>query len=147
MAHTYATIFVHLVFSTKERAALIPAEKLGSLWAYVMGIARNHGVIPIAVGGTPNHLHALIQLPATMSVADAANKLKSNSSRWMSGHGPRFAWQEGYGAFSVSPSQVESVKEYVANQAEHHKRRDFEEEFVALLKNCGVDYDPKYVFG
>lgn len=146
MAHTYATIFVHLVFSTKERASLIPGDKLENLWTYVMGIARNHGITPIAIGGTPNHLHALIQLPSTMSLSEAANKLKSNSSRWMSEHGPRFAWQEGYGAFSVSPSQVESVKKYIANQVEHHKKRNFEEEYVALLKKCGVDYDSRYVF-
>jgi putative transposase len=147
MAHTYATVFVHVVFSTKERAALIPADKLEPMWAYVMGIARNHGISPVAIGGTSNHLHALVQLPSTMSLSDAANKLKSNSSRWMSEHGPRFAWQEGYGAFSVSPSQVESVKGYIATQAEHHKKRNFEEEYVALLRKCGVDYDPKHVYG
>lgn len=147
MAHTHATVYVHLVFSTKERAALIPADKLQPLCAYIMGIARNHGITPVAIGGTSNHLHALMQLPATMSVSDAANKLKSNSSRWMSDRGSRFSWQQGYGAFSVSPSQVDAVRGYVGTQGEHHNKRSFEDEFIALLKKCDVEYDPKFVLG
>jgi putative transposase len=129
MAHSHANVFVHIVFSTKERAALIPCARLESLWTYIMGIARNDDIKPVAVGGTSNHIHVLISLPAKMAISDAVNKLKSNSSRWMSEHGPRFAWQEGYGAFSVSPSQVAPVKEYISGQAEHHKKRNFEEEF------------------
>jgi REP element-mobilizing transposase RayT len=101
----------------------------------------------VAIGGTENHLHVLLGLPATMSLSDAVRTLKANSSRWMRDARPDFGWQEGYGAFSVSPSNAEIVKEYIRNQREHHKKRNFEEEFIALLKKSGVDYDPRYVFG
>ncbi len=83
-------------------------------------------------------------LPSKMSLSEAVMKLKGNASRWM---GPHFAWQEGYGAFSVSPSHLEKVKAYIRGQAEHHRRRSFEDEFATLLKKCGVEYDAKYVFG
>ncbi len=95
----------------------------------------------------PDHAHLLVAVPATIALADLINKLKTNSSRWMSERGVAFAWQDGYGAFSVSPSQVPLVKEYIRNQAAHHKKRNFEEEFLALLKKSGIDYDPKYVLG
>ncbi len=144
MAHTYANNFVHCIFSTKERANTIRDDKREQLWAYFTGIAKHAGFSTLSVGGTANHVHILMLLPASISLADAVKKLKGSSSKWM---GPRFCWQEGYGAFSVSPSQLPAVKEYITTQAEHHKKRDFEEEFTTLLKNCGVDYDPKFVFG
>jgi putative transposase len=144
MAHTYASVFIHCVFSTKERKPLIPADRTESLYAYFAGIARGEGFDLVAAGGTSNHVHLLLILPATHPLAEAVKKLKGSSSRWM---GPEFAWQEGYGAFSVSPSQVPAVKEYIRNQAEHHRKRSFEEEFVALLKNCGIEYDSRYVLG
>jgi len=144
MAHTYASNFVHCVFSTKERRPLIPAARTAELYAYLGGIARGEGFSLMAAGGTANHVHLLFVLPATCSLANAVQKLKGSSSRWM---GDGFSWQEGYGAFSVSPSQVEVVKEYIHNQEEHHRKRDFEQEFVALLRNCGIAYDERYVFG
>jgi REP element-mobilizing transposase RayT len=147
MAHTYSSNFVHCVFSTKERAATIPDDRRERLWAYISGLAEHHGMKALAVGGTANHLHILLSLPAKIALSEAINKLKSNSSRWMSENGPRFVWQEGYGAFSVSPSQLATVQQYIANQAEHHKKRNFEDEFIALLKRCGVDYDAQHVFG
>jgi putative transposase len=146
MPHTYTTNLVHCVFSTKERVARIPPDQLEKLWAYVFGIAKNHAIEMVAIGGTENHLHVFIGLPSTMTLADAVRTLKANSSRWMRERRTDFGWQEGYGAFSVSPSNAEIVKEYIRNQREHHKRRNFEEEFVALLKKSGVDYDPRYVF-
>jgi REP element-mobilizing transposase RayT len=144
MAHTYTSNFIHCVFSTKERRPLIPATRTAELHAYLGGIARGEGLLLVAAGGTENHLHLLFALPATCSLAQAVQKLKGSSSRWM---GDGFSWQEGYGAFSVSPSQVEVVKEYIQNQEEHHRKRDFEQEFVALLRNCGIAYDERYVFG
>jgi REP element-mobilizing transposase RayT len=144
MAHTYASNFIHCVFSTKERRPLIPAARTAELYAYLGGIARGEGFSLMAAGGTANHVHLLFVLPATCSLANAVQKLKGSSSRWM---GDGFSWQEGYGAFSVSPSQVEVVKEYIHNQEEHHRKRDFEQEFVALLRNCGIAYDERYVFG
>ena len=98
----------------------------------------------IAGGGTANHVHLLIVLTATISLATAVQKLKGSSSRWM---GKGFAWQEGYGAFSVSPSQVAAVKRYIANQESQHRKHSFEEEFTEMLRKCGVEYDPKFVFG
>jgi REP element-mobilizing transposase RayT len=144
MAHTYSSNFVHCVFSTKDRRCLIPATRSAELYAYLGGIARGEGFPLIAAGGTANHVHLLFVLPATYSLAQAVQKLKGSSSRWM---GRGFSWQEGYGAFSVSASQVPVVKKYIENQEEHHRKRNFEEEFVALLRNCGIQYDERYVFG
>ena len=144
MAHTYASNFIHCVFSTKERKHLIPDERMAGLFEYIGGIANGEGFTLIAAGGTANHVHLLLVLPPALSVAGAVQKIKGGSSRWM---GKEFAWQEGYGAFSVSPSQVSVVKKYIQNQKRHHQKRSFEEEFTALLRGCGVEYDPKYVFG
>jgi REP element-mobilizing transposase RayT len=144
MAHTYSSNFIHCVFSTKNRGSLIPAARTAELYAYLGGIARGEGFTLIAAGGTANHIHLLFVLPAPYSLAHAVQKLKGSSSRWM---GDGFSWQEGYGAFSVSPSQVPAVKRYIQNQEEHHRKRDFEQEFVALLRNCGIAYDEHYVFG
>ncbi len=144
MAHTYASNFIHCVFSTKDRRSLIPVARTVELHAYLGGIARGEGFSLIAAGGTANHIHLLFLLPATYSLARAVQKLKGSSSRWM-GHG--FSWQEGYGAFSVSSSQVPVVKRYIQNQEEHHRKRNFEQEFVALLRNCGMEFDERYVFG
>ncbi|MFC5865570.1 IS200/IS605 family transposase [Acidicapsa dinghuensis] len=144
MAHTYASVYIHCVFSTKERRPLIPANRTAELYAYLGGIARGEGLTLIAAGGTANHIHLLLVLPATCSLAHAVQKLKGSSSRWM---GSGFSWQEGYGAFSVSPSQLEVVKHYIQNQEEHHRKRDFEQEFIALLRGCGIEYDEQFVFG
>ena len=144
MAHTYASNFIHCVFSTKERRSLIPATRAAELYAYLGAIARGEGLSLIAAGGTANHVHLLFVLPASCSLAHAVQKLKGSSSRWM---GKGFSWQEGYGAFSVSSSQTDVVSRYIHNQEQHHRKRDFEQEFVALLRNCGVAYDERFVFG
>lgn len=144
MAHTYASNFIHCVFSTKERKPALMAERRADLFAYFGGIARSEGFTLIVAGGTANHVHLLIALPATACLATAVQKLKGGSSRWL---GKGFAWQEGYGAFSVSASQVSMVKKYIANQEEHHRKRSFEEEFTEMLRKCGVEYDPRFVFG
>ncbi|HEX5434296.1 MAG TPA: IS200/IS605 family transposase [Candidatus Angelobacter sp.] len=137
---------MHVVFSTKERAKLIAPSMQPRLWAYMAGIARNHDFLVLANGGIEDHVHLLIQLPPVLSLAKAVSLLKANSSSWMSEHGMNFAWQEGYGAFSVSASNMEAVKRYIANQQKHHRRRSFEDEFIALLKKHDIPFDPKYVF-
>ncbi|HMG87355.1 MAG TPA: transposase [Terracidiphilus sp.] len=144
MAHTYTSNFIHCVFSTKNRNPLIPAALTAELYAYLGGIAKGEGFSLLAAGGTANHVHLLFVLPASCPLADAVQKLKGSSSRWI---GPRFCWQEGYGAFSVSPSQVVAVKRYIHSQEEHHRKRSFEEEFAALLRHCGITYDDRYVYG
>ncbi|MGI9103219.1 MAG: IS200/IS605 family transposase [Terriglobales bacterium] len=144
MSHSYCTNLIHCVFSTKDRAPLIPEEKQQPLWAYLDGIARNHRMPLLAVGGIANHVHLLVAIPQTVTVAAAINCLKANSSRWL---GNKFEWQKGYGAFSVSPSQIAPVQHYIRSQAQHHAKHTFEVEFISLLRKCGVNYDPKYVFG
>ncbi len=147
VSHTYSQNHIHVVFSTKERQKLIPPRMQPKLWAYMAGIARNHDFLVVANGGIEDHIHLLIQLPATLALAKAVSLLKSNSSSWMSEHRTRFDWQEGYGAFSVSASNLGTVERYIQNQAVHHKKITFEQEFIALLKKHRIAFDPKYVFG
>ena len=111
------------------------------------GICKNTGIERLAVGGTTDHIHILISLPADKRLSEAVRDMKANSSRWISETNRGFSWQNGYGAFGVSASQVPAVKEYNRNQDEHHRKRSFEEEFLALLRKSGVDYDPKYALG
>ncbi len=148
MSHTYVSELIHCVFSTKQRHNSIPTEIQARLWSFVGGIARKNGFKAVAVGGTANHVHILLSLPTTMPLAKAVQLLKGGSSKWMNetGNG-NFAWQEGYGAFTVGISQQRHTIEYINSQAKHHEKRSFEEEFLAFLKKHGIDYDPKYVWG
>jgi REP element-mobilizing transposase RayT len=148
MSHTYISDLVHCVFSTKLRRDLISTKIQPDLWAFVGGIARKNEFKALTVGGTENHLHVLLSLPATMSLAKAMQLLKGGSSHWMNEtHTRGFAWQEGYGAFTVGISQKNDTIRYIQSQAEHHRKRSFEEEFVAFLKKHGVEYDPQHVWG
>ncbi|MGC2259276.1 MAG: IS200/IS605 family transposase [Candidatus Sulfotelmatobacter sp.] len=146
MSHTHAANFVHCVFSTKERRNLLPAESQERLYAYMIGIAGNLNFKILAAGGTSNHVHLLIALPPALTLAEVMQKLKANSSRWLGENGVQFEWQKGYGAFSVSPSLLSTVQAYIRNQAEHHKMRSFEEEFLVLLTKSGVAYDAERLF-
>ena len=146
MPHSFVSNNIHIVFSTKERRPLIPISEQKRLWAYMAGIAKNMGVTPMAVGGMPDHVHVLVALPADLPIARFVNVLKSNSSKWMNERGVEFGWQKGYAAFSVSSSNLESVTEYIESQAAHHKKRDFKQEFLALLKKHRIPFDPRYVF-
>ena len=147
MSHSYSNNHVHVVYSTLNRQNLIPPSFEKRLYSFIAEIATEHKIPLIAAGGMPDHSHLLFLLPPSMSLADAINKFKTNSSRFVSKQGIDFNWQIGYGAFSVSASQIETVKAYIRNQREHHKKRSFEQEFVAMLKKARVPYDPKYVFG
>jgi len=147
MAHSYVCVHVHVVFSTKDRRPLIPEEKTRLLWKYLAGIANNYGMKALATGGMPDHVHILLSLASEMPVAKAVNVLKSNSSKWMRAQSRQFAWQEGYAAFSVSTSGLSKVTDYINRQPEHHKRRDFAQEYLSLLKKHGVQYDPAWVLG
>ncbi len=134
MPHSYISSIFHIVFSTKRRMQLIPPDHQSRLWNYLAGIARNHGMQMLAVGGTQDHVHMLVVLRPDMAVSDAVRTLKANSSRWMRETDRFFSWQQGYGAFSVSPSQIERAKQYIANQPAHHRTRSFEQEFLAMLQ-------------
>ncbi len=114
---------------------------------YFVGIGKAHNIPVLCAGGTANHAHLLIALPATVPLAKAIQVLKANSSRWLGEHGFYFAWQEGYGAFSVSSSNRDAVRHYIEHQAEHHAKNWFEEEFVSLLRKCNMAYEPQFVFG
>ena len=143
MSRSYVLNYVHCVFSTKGRTQLIRDPE--PLWAYMRGIARNCGFEIISIGGTDNHVHILLSLPAGMHLVDIIRDLKANSSRFMKDKVSLFAWQDGYAGISVSPSQLETVKQYIDRQEEHHRKRTFDDEFVALLDKSGVPYDRKYV--
>jgi REP element-mobilizing transposase RayT len=139
---------MHCTFSTKERYPFINSDLEARLWPYVGGIARENRMTPLAIGGTSDHLHALLSLPGMMSFAKAVQLIKGGSSKWVHdtfSSQRKFAWQEGYGAFSVSFSQVPKTIAYIANQKEHHRRKSFEEEFFELLKRHNLDYDSRYI--
>ena len=109
------------------------------------GIARNCRFDILAIGGTENHVHVLLSLPARLHLVDLIRDLKANSSRFMKTQVPGFAWQDGYSAISVSPSQLETVKRYIANQPKHHGKQSFDEEYLALLEKAGVNYEQEHV--
>jgi putative transposase len=138
---------VHVVFSTKDRRKIIPPEFQRRLWAYVSAICQRQNIFVHAVGGTENHIHFLLQVPATLALAKAVLLIKSNSSRWATQSGQKLTWQEGYGAFSVSASVMPTVVKYIENQKEHHPRMSFDEELLSLLKKHGVKFDSEFVFG
>lgn len=146
LAHSFARVTIHVVFSTKRRRNLIPQSKLQEVFNYIIGIARNKKIPLLAVGGMPNHIHLLLGLPWNMTYPDVISKIKSNSSRFIRRTNRDFGWQEGYGAFAVSMSQVDTVVQYIRNQAEHHKRRSFEEEFVLMLKKAKTESDSATIF-
>jgi REP element-mobilizing transposase RayT len=146
MAHTYTKAHFHVVFSTRSRQKLIPTSVQPRLWAYMAGICSNVGMFALAIGGIEDHVHSLVELPPTMSLSKAVNLLKSNSSGWMNDRRRDFHSQEGYGAFAVSVSNLPAVKRYVLNQEARHCKMTFENEYIALLKKHGVQYDSRYVF-
>ena len=147
MSHTYVQDVIHVVFSTKDRRKAISAELQPRLWSYGAGICKRQGIFIHAIGGMEDHIHLLIQLPATTALANAILALKSNSSRWANEGGHKIAWQKGYAAFSVSASNVPAVVRYIQNQEAHHRKMTFDEELVTLLRKHGVEFDPKFVFG
>ncbi len=147
MPHSFSQDYHHIVFSTKERRKLISKSMQPKLWSYMAGIGRNHGFLVLANGGIEDHVHLLVQVPPILAVAKVISLIKANSSRWMSDHGIRFAWQEGYGDFSVSKSNLPAVRRYITNQERHHRKMTFEQEFIGFLEKLKIPYDPRYVFG
>ena len=145
MPDTCVSLHYHVVFSTKGRRRVIVEPWQAELHAYIVGIVRDLGGVARAVGGTGDHVHILVELKATHTLADVIREIKRGSSVWVHQHGARtFAWQAGYGAFTVSPSQLDKVKRYIANQMEHHRKKTFEEEYVELLRLSGVEVDEMF---
>ena len=148
MAQSLAQIYVHLVFSTKGRAPLIAAPAITQLHAYIAGSLAGVGCPVVSVGGVADHVHVLFALAKTLAVSEAVKHAKIESSKWMKSEGgvADFAWQAGYGAFSIGASQVKVVTEYIQQQEKHHAKRSFQEEFRELLKLYGVSFDEAYVW-
>jgi putative transposase len=147
MSHTYSQNVIHVVFSTKDRRKAIAKEFQPRMWAYAAGVCKKHEIFVYAVGGMEDHIHLVVQVPPSLAVAKAVNTIKTNCSRWANEEGCAVGWQQGYGVFSVSASIVPAVIRYVRNQEAHHRKLSFDEEFVALLKKHGVEFDAKFVFG
>ncbi|MGO9326311.1 MAG: IS200/IS605 family transposase [Terracidiphilus sp.] len=149
MAHTYTGLLIHIIFSTSGRAPLLTDAIRLDVHAYLGGILRELDAIPVAIGGTTDHVHLLTRLPANLALADYLRIVKTNSSRWVKERWPqqrKFAWQGGYGAFSVSESRRAAVIRYIRDQAQHHRRISFQDEFLALLKNHRVEFDERYIW-
>jgi REP element-mobilizing transposase RayT len=147
MASTYLSLYYHLVFSTKNRAPIIDAAWRSRLHEYLGGTVRGLGGVSDGVGGVADHVHLLASFRASEPLADIVRELKKASSQWV--HeviGVRtFAWQEGYGAFTVGASARDAVRRYIRNQEHHHRVKSFGEELIGLLDSHGVAYDPRYV--
>ncbi|MGA7861142.1 MAG: IS200/IS605 family transposase [Thermoplasmata archaeon] len=141
--------WLHCVFSTKERRPLITPPLRERLWPFIGGIARRNRMKAVEIGGMPDHVHILVSLPATLSIAQALQLLKGASSRWVHETFPehrRFQWQEKYGAFGVSVSLLDKTIRYIQSQEQHHRHTTFQEEFLALLKRHRIEYDERYLW-
>ena len=149
MPGTYSQILLHAVFSTKHRTPWITRDVQERLYPYIGGIVRGDKGVLYSIGGVEDHVHLYMRWRPDRSVSDRMRDLKANSSKWI--HGTfaalgAFAWQEGYAVFSVSRSQEDAVKNYIASQAEHHKKEDFKSELLRLLRAHGVEFEERYVF-
>ena len=150
MANTFFCLHYHIVFSTKERRALLRGEIKDRSWEYLAAIAREHGGLPHEVGGTDNHVHILVEIPPKVAVSEMVRRLKGGSSKWLHRDFRQmqgFGWQDGFSAFAVSRSNVDDVAGYIREQEEHHCKHSFAEELRMLLDRHGVVYDDRYLLG
>ena len=149
MANTYTQIYIHVVFAVEGRQNLIKAEHNDELQKYITGIVSGQKQKLIAINNMPDHVHLLIGLQADLALSDLVRDIKAGSSgfikrkRWVAG---RFSWQEGFGAFSYSRSQLDTVIRYIQNQQKHHAKKSFRDEYVELLEKFGIEYDKRYIF-
>ena len=150
MANSFTSINIHFVFSTKNRKCLIDDKIKSRLWGYMGGIAKDNKMTALAIGGTNNHVHMLLSMPAVLSPAKSIQLIKSNSSKWVNEefrHKTGFSWQVGYSGFSVGPKQIKNVINYINRQEEHHRIKSFEEEYISFLEESGIEYEEQYVWG
>jgi REP element-mobilizing transposase RayT len=146
---SYISSYFHCVFSTRDRRPFIKPELRERLWPFLGGIARQNKMKAIEIGGVEDHVHILLSLPSTMAISKAVQLIKGGSSKWVHETFPEhrlFAWQEEYGAFSVSVSQLDKTSEYIKGQEAHHRTMTFQEEFLALLKKHRIEYDGRYLW-
>ncbi len=149
MGQSLVKNYIHIVFSTKHRQPLIKEPYESELYAYLGGICNTHECYPLKMGGYTDHVHILCMLSKKLALIHLLENLKSHSSKWMKTKDDtlkNFYWQDGYGAFSVNPSEVDVVLNYIANQKEHHRTKTFQEEYRAFLKKYQVDYDERYMW-
>ena len=149
MPQSLAKLYVHMIFSTKNREAFLEPGHIDTLHAYMGGILRNAGCEPVEINAEPDHAHVLFVLGRTATLSDVVSKLKQGSTVWLREQHPLlrgFHWQSGYGAFSVSQSNVEDVRRYIRDQKEHHRTKTFQEEFRTMLKRYKIEWDEKYVW-
>ena len=148
MSDSYTNLLYHIIFSTKERRPLITDAHESRLYDYIGGTIRGLGGISLELNGTEDHIHLLAKLRPDKAVSDVLRELKANASGWMHDAFPEvkgFSWQRGYGAFTVSQSNVDEVRGYIARQKVHHKRVSFRDEFIQFLKANGIEYDERYL--
>ncbi len=149
MSQSLSKILIHVVFSTKNRRELISIELMKDLHAYLAGACRAQGSEAKRIGGTENHIHMACSLPRTLTVSKLLEEIKKSSSQWMKTQDPKntaFAWQAGYGVFSLGQSQLEALVRYIERQREHHKNMTYKEELLKLLHKYGVQHDEKYLW-
>lgn len=149
MANTYTQIYVQIVFSVKGRQNLISEKYREKIEKFICGIIKNNKSKPLAIYCNPDHIHVLIGFHPSVSISDMARDIKSNSSKWINEKdwvGKQFAWQEGFGAFTYSKSQIDPVIKYILNQPEHHKKTTFKDEYLKMLNQAGIDFDERYLF-
>ena len=147
MPQSLAKVNVHIVFTTKYGQRLIGEDIRKELHSYIIGVLSNLGSFTYELYANPDHIHILCTLPRTITMADLVSKIKTSSSKWMKHKGiPDFFWQDGYGIFSVSASQITSVKKYIQNQPQHHHTGDFKDEFRLFFIKNGIEFDERYVW-
>ena len=149
MANTYTQIHIHSIFAVQNRQSLIQSSWETELYKYITGIVQNHGHKLLQINGMPDHIHLLIGMRPVQSLSELTQQIKQDSSKWINKQrlvAGRFSWQEGFGAFSHSKSQVQTVITYIQNQKNHHKKKNFREEYIELLEKWEVDYDERYIF-
>jgi len=149
MANSFTQLYVQMVFAVKNRQSLILAENKDKIEKYICGIATNIKCNPISIYCNPDHAHLLVSIKPVVCIADAIRNIKSFSSRFINENrltNKHFEWQTGYGAFSYGQSQIDHLKEYIANQHYHHKKKSFKDEYIALLETFKIDYDETYLF-
>ena len=149
MANTYTQVHIHFVFSVKYREGVIGASWKEELYKYISGIIKANKHKLLAINGMPDHIHILIGMRPTQSISDLIQDIKGSSSKWINEKKflkSKFEWQEGYGAFSYSKSQLNSVISYINNQETHHKKISFRDEYLDFLRKFEIDFDEKYIF-
>lgn len=149
MAQTLVSLMVHVIFSTKNREPFLTPEIEPELFAYMGGILKNHESRLLDAGGIADHVHLLISQSKNIALSALMKDVKKDSSSWLKTKGRSFRnfhWQDGYGGFSIGKSQIQDLKEYIANQKEHHRRRSFQEELIQFLDAYGIEYDERYLW-